>query len=78
MTAGEWQQFALCAQTDPEIFFPVWGDPVTKARRICGACEVQAICLKERLADPDDSYGFVGGKTVQERKALRRAQGDAA
>lgn len=75
---GEWQQFALCAEVDPELFFPAMGMPANQARRICGACEVREICLKESLATEEDEHGIFGGKTVQERKALRRAQGDAA
>ena len=47
----EWQDQALCAQTDPEAFFPEKGGSTREAKRICvigegatiGArCELQA------------------------------------
>ena len=36
----EWQERALCAQTDPEAFFPEKGGSTREAKRICLGCEV--------------------------------------
>jgi WhiB family redox-sensing transcriptional regulator len=35
-----WQDQALCAQTDPEAFFPEKGGSTREAKRICVGCEV--------------------------------------
>ena len=37
----EWQEQALCAQTDPEAFFPEKGGSTREAKRICQACAVR-------------------------------------
>ena len=36
-----WQEQALCAQTDPEAFFPEKGGSTREAKRICVGCEVK-------------------------------------
>ncbi|MCA1694976.1 MAG: WhiB family transcriptional regulator, partial [Actinobacteria bacterium] len=41
----EWQEQALCAQTDPEAFFPEKGGSTREAKRICTGCEVKTECL---------------------------------
>ena len=35
-----WQERALCAQTDPESFFPEKGGSTREAKRVCTGCEV--------------------------------------
>jgi WhiB family redox-sensing transcriptional regulator len=35
-----WQTDALCAQTDPEAFFPEKGGSTRDAKKVCGACNV--------------------------------------
>lgn len=71
----EWWEQALCAQTDPETFFPVPGGNPKAAKMICRGCPVRQECLeyaqKHRLA-----YGIWGGLSHRERQMLRR--GDAA
>ena len=37
-----WQERALCAQTDPEAFFPEKGGSTREAKRVCGSCDVRA------------------------------------
>jgi len=34
-----WQERALCAQTDPEAFFPEKGGSTREAKRVCLSCE---------------------------------------
>jgi WhiB family transcriptional regulator, redox-sensing transcriptional regulator len=72
--AGEqdWQERALCAQTDPEAFFPEKGGSTREAKRICGGCEVRAECLEYALAN-DERFGIWGGLSERERRRLRRA-----
>jgi len=72
--AGEepdWQERALCAQTDPEAFFPEKGGSTREAKRICSGCEVRAECLEYALAH-DERFGIWGGLSERERRRLRR------
>src|SRR5699024_11264322 len=46
-----WQERALCAQTDPEAFFPEKGGSTREAKKICTGCEVKAECLEYALAN---------------------------
>ena len=67
-----WQEQALCAQTDPEAFFPEKGGSTREAKRICSGCEVRAECLEYALAH-DERFGIWGGLSERERRRLRRA-----
>ena len=68
----DWQEQALCAQTDPEAFFPEKGGSTREAKRICSGCEVRAECLEYALAH-DERFGIWGGLSERERRRLRRA-----
>jgi WhiB family redox-sensing transcriptional regulator len=68
----DWQERALCAQTDPEAFFPEKGGSTREAKRICSGCEVRAECLEYALAH-DERFGIWGGLSERERRRLRRA-----
>jgi WhiB family redox-sensing transcriptional regulator len=70
--AQEWQERALCAQTDPEAFFPEKGGSTREAKKICTDCEVKAECLDYALAN-DERFGIWGGLSERERRRLRRA-----
>ena len=65
----DWRDRALCAQTDPEIFFPERGESTTAAKRVCAGCEVRAECLQEAL-DRGERFGVWGGLSERERRAL--------
>ena len=41
-----WQERALCAQTDPEAFFPEKGGSTREAKRVCLSCDVRSQCLE--------------------------------
>src|SRR5699024_7354047 len=41
-TEQSWQERALCAQTDPEAFFPEKGGSTREAKKVCVSCEVRA------------------------------------
>jgi WhiB family redox-sensing transcriptional regulator len=66
-----WQEEALCAQTDPESFFPEKGGSTREAKRICAACDVRQECLEFALAR-DERFGIWGGLSERERRRLRR------
>ena len=40
-TNEQWQERALCAQTDPEAFFPEKGGSTREAKKICQRCPVR-------------------------------------
>lgn len=67
----QWQERALCAQTDPEAFFPEKGGSTREAKRICLGCEVKDACLEYALAN-DERFGIWGGLSERERRRLKR------
>lgn len=62
---------AVCAQVDPELFFPGKGESTAPAKRVCRGCPVKAECLEWALANTM-SHGVWGGQSDQERKRLGR------
>jgi WhiB family redox-sensing transcriptional regulator len=66
-----WQERALCAQTDPESFFPEKGGSTREAKRVCTTCEVRTECLEYALAN-DERFGIWGGLSERERRRVRR------
>ena len=69
--AQSWQEQALCAETDPEAFFPEKGGSTREAKKICTGCEVKAECLEYALSN-DERFGIWGGLSERERRRLRR------
>jgi WhiB family redox-sensing transcriptional regulator len=69
-----WQSDSLCAQTDPEAFFPEKGGSTRDAKKICTGCEVRAQCLEYALAN-DERFGIWGGLSERERRKLRKRAG---
>jgi WhiB family transcriptional regulator, redox-sensing transcriptional regulator len=74
-----WMDLALCAEVDPELFFPEKGhnDIARAAKRVCAACPVTAECLNFAFLIGADS-GIFGGTTAEERRALLRQRRRAA
>jgi WhiB family redox-sensing transcriptional regulator len=74
-----WHQRALCAEIDPELWFPDKGDSKSSAtaKHLCQLCPVKAECLEEALTEGRD-FGVWGGTTERERRALRRNMKEAA
>lgn len=68
----EWMADALCAQVDPDAFFPENGGSTRAARQICGMCPVLEECREHALAT-DELWGVWGGLTESARLKLRRA-----
>jgi WhiB family redox-sensing transcriptional regulator len=66
-----WQELALCAQTDPEAFFPEKGGSTREAKRVCQSCEVRQECLEYALGN-DERFGIWGGLSERERRRLKR------
>lgn len=66
-----WQTEALCAQTDPEAFFPEKGGSTRDAKKVCSSCTVRADCLEYALKN-DERFGIWGGMSERERRRLRK------
>ena len=66
-----WQGRALCAQTDPEAFFPEKGGSTREAKKVCRVCEVRVECLEYAL-EHDERFGIWGGLSERERRRVKR------
>jgi WhiB family redox-sensing transcriptional regulator len=66
-----WQERALCAQTDPEAFFPEKGGSTREAKRVCLTCDVRSECLEYALSN-DERFGIWGGLSERERRKLKK------
>ncbi len=66
-----WQERALCAQTDPEAFFPEKGGSTREAKKVCLSCEVRVDCLEYAL-EQDERFGIWGGLSERERRRLKK------
>ncbi|GMA88423.1 hypothetical protein GCM10025868_36730 [Angustibacter aerolatus] len=69
-----WQERALCAQTDPEAFFPEKGGSTREAKKVCVSCDVRSECLEYALAN-DERFGIWGGLSERERRRLKKQVG---
>jgi WhiB family redox-sensing transcriptional regulator len=66
-----WQERALCAETDPEAFFPEKGGSTREAKRVCMSCEVRVQCLDYALEN-DERFGIWGGLSERERRRVKK------
>lgn len=71
MNREPWVEYAVCAQCDPEIFFPEKGGSTRQAKAICISCPVRAACLAYAL-ERDEKFGLWGGLSERERRELKR------
>lgn len=66
-----WMQEGLCAQTDPEMFFPEKGGTTRNAKKVCASCDVVKECLAYAMRG-EERFGIWGGLSERERRKLRR------
>lgn len=66
---------ALCAQSDPDLWFPDKGRPAYKATVVCHGCPLLEICLEWALTHEEGKYGVWGGTTETQRQQMRKARG---
>ncbi len=64
-------QRGICAQVDPDQWFPEKGDSPRQAKAICRNCSVSIECLQYALEHPAIE-GIWGGTTFKERQQIRR------
>ena len=60
-----WQERSLCAQTDPEAFFPEKGGSTREAKKVCVGCLEYAL-------ENDERFGIWGGLSERERRKLKK------
>lgn len=67
-----WMKSALCAQVDPDLWFPEKGGSTKDPKRVCRVCPVRAECL-EYISRPENAevarFGVWGGLSERERRA---------
>ena len=76
-----WRDHALCRDTDPDLFFPVGTTgqalvTIDQAKLVCSQCTVTQDCLDYALDTNQDS-GVWGGRSEEERRAIRRQRAAA-
>lgn len=69
----DWTKEALCAQTDPEAFFPEHIYLAKEAIAICNECPVMNRCLEEALS-MENPAGVWGGIDFTIRTRTSRAR----
>lgn len=73
LRAGQpsWRDEANCRDIDPDLFFPLRGEDIGRAKAVCWGCAVREECLEYAL-DNNEEQGIWGGLSGKERKRLRR------
>lgn len=74
----EWRFVAVCAQTDPEIFFSARNQAlIEQAKKVCGSCAVRIECANYAI-ESDETDGVWGGMDQEQlqQEARRRRQPD--
>lgn len=65
----------VCAQVDPELFFPEKGGSSAGAKKLCSSCEFLAPCLDYALVARINGMGIAGvwgGTSDRDRQRIRR------
>lgn len=65
----DWTEHAVCAQVDPELWFPEKGGSTREAKKICAGCPVRTQCLDYALAH-GERFGIYGGHSERERREM--------
>lgn len=65
----DWRDAGLCAQADPEAFFPEKGAKNAAVKRICLRCPIREQCLNWALEN-HPVEGIWGGLSERERRRM--------
>lgn len=71
-----WQDDALCAETDPDMFSPEKGGSTVAAKKVCAGCTVREQCLEFALAN-DLRDSVYGGLSPAQRRNLQAKRATA-
>lgn len=73
----DWREEALCAQVDPELWYPEKGETPNPAKRICAVCPSRRPCLEDAMRSETGGrttrFGVSGGLSSHERAALHKS-----
>lgn len=69
----DWMNLGLCAQTDPEAFYPEKGGSTAEAKKVCLSCTVRLSCLDYAL-EHQERFGIWGGLSERERRKVKQGQ----
>lgn len=73
MPTESWVDEAVCAQTDPDLFFPEKGGSTRQAKKVCLGCPVRQRCLDWAMRpEHEERFGIWGGKSERERSRMAR------
>jgi WhiB family redox-sensing transcriptional regulator len=61
----------VCAQVDPELWFPEKGGSTRAAKALCARCPVRPECLAYALTH-DERFGIWGGTSERDRRRMKR------
>ena len=73
-TPPEWMSHGLCAEVDPDLWFPETGESNREAKALCRRCPVRDDCLDYALAH-DARFGIWGGTSERDRRRMKRPAG---
>lgn len=68
-----WTDEAICAQVEPDLWFPHAGENTNDPKQVCAGCPVRVKCLQHAL-DNDERWGVWGGLTASERRRLLKGR----
>lgn len=68
----QWMADALCAQVDPDLFFPEKGGLNHQAKATCLKCPVRVECATYAIEN-DEPFGVWGMTSEHDRRKPRRA-----
>lgn len=80
MSADQYDD-AACREAGPALFYDTENGAEAKKviRTFCNRCDVEDACLRAALSQrPKDDWGIAGGKTVGQRRKIRRELAAAA
>ena len=66
------RQDGLCAETDPDLFFPEPGATARPAKAICARCHIRTAC-RDYAIEHGEQWGVWGGLSERELRAATRA-----
>lgn len=69
-----WLDGALCAQIEPDAWFPEQGASAFAAKKLCARCEVTTACLEDALNRGDDRHGVRGGMSPSQRRRITKGR----
>jgi len=70
----DWKASALCAEGDPDEWFPERNESPLAAQSICSRCPVRTECLEYAIVN-DERYGVWGGTLPADREEIRKSRG---